>query len=143
MHLSMRKFLISISWLLLTSVLPIEAQSLFPDSVGQKQKYAATIEMKKGYISGICMMANEGEVVKGCLFNEFGISAIDFSYRPTDGKVKLLGVIKMLDKWYIKRVLRRDLALLMQNLRMGKEAYRDEKYKIDYKFTILNDATEE
>ena len=139
----MRRFLISISWLLLSCVLPIKAQSLFPDSVGQKQKYAATIEMKKGYISGICMMVNDGEVVKGCLFNEFGISAIDFAYRLNDGKIELLGVIKMLDKWYVKKVLRRDLARLMQNLRMGKDAYRDEKYKIDYKFTILNDATEE
>lgn len=142
----MQKYLLSIS-LFLLSLLPLSARAqqvaAFPDSIGQKVKYNATIEMKKGYISGICILVNDGTLVKGCLFNEFGISALDFSYQPEKGKVKILSVIKMLDKWYIKKVLRKDLAQLMQNLAKGIPDYQDKKFNIDYHFTVLQDATQE
>lgn len=144
---SIRKFLISTSWLWLAFANPLQAQKVtFPDSIGQKVRYAATIEMKKGYMSGICIMVNDEGLIKGSLFNEFGISALDFTYQPETRKIKLLSVIKMLNKWYIKRVLRKDLAQVMENLRQGKGEYRDERFKIDYKFSLLtenNDATEE
>lgn len=106
-------------------------------------KYNATIEMSKGYVSGVCIMANDGSVIKGSLFNEFGISAIDFTYQPDKKKVKLLSVIKILNKWYIKKVLRKDLVQVMENLSKGIYSYHDKKFKIDYNFSILKDATEE
>lgn len=124
----------------------------YPGLVGSKVRYEATIEMKKGYLSGICVLLNDAGIIKGSLFNEFGISAIDFTYDPKLGKVKLCNVIKMMNKWYIKRVLRKDLAMLMENLQRGVCDYRDEKYKINYQFKVLkdtdmneekNDATEE
>lgn len=74
----MQKYLLSISILLLSFLaLPAMGQKakVFPDSAGQKVKYNATIEMKKGYLSGVCILVNDGEEIKGCLFNEFGISA--------------------------------------------------------------------
>ena len=146
MRLSMQKFLVSISIALLSLLaLPLRAQqeSLFPDSVGSKVKYNATIEMSKGYVSGVCVMVNDEGIIKGSLFNEFGISAIDFTYQPEQRKVKLLSVIKMLNKWYIRKVLRKDLAQVMQNLAQGISSYHDKKFKIDYSFTIFKDATEE
>lgn len=146
MRLSMQKFLVSISIALLSLlVLPLQAQQErhFPDNVGSKVKYNATIEMSKGYVSGVCIMVNDGGVIKGSLFNEFGISAIDFTYQPDKRKVKLLSVIKMLNKWYIKKVLRQDLVQVMENLSKGICSYHDEKFKINYNFTILKDATEE
>ncbi len=115
----------------------------FPDSVGERVKYDATIEMKKGYLSGICILLREEEGVRGCLFNEFGISALDFIYYPDKEKVKLEGVIEMLDKWYIKKVLRKDLTLLMKNLQQGIGSYRDEKFKIKYKFSLLKEDAED
>lgn len=124
----------------------------YPISDGIKVRYEATIEMKKGYLSGICVLLNDAGIIKGSLFNEFGISAIDFSYDPKLRKVKLYNVIQMMNKWYIKRVLRKDLALLMENLEQGISEYRDEKYQINYQFKVLkntgmneekNDATEE
>lgn len=118
-------------------VLPLKAQAVFPNSDGEKVRYNATIEMKKGYMSGICILLGDEGVVKGSLFNEFGISALDFIYQPDKRKVKLLSVIKMLDKWYIKRVLRQDLVQVMERLQEGKGEYRDEKYKINYQFTLL------
>ncbi len=147
----MPKFLVLISFLLLGFSFSSQAQEAnpprqavcYPDSAGSKVKYSATIEMRKGYMSGICILLNDGKEIKGCLFNEFGISALDFIYNPEKKKVKLLSVIKMLNKWYIKKVLKKDLVNVMENLRYGKMTYRDERFKIDYKFTLLEDATEE
>lgn len=144
--LSMQKFLVSISIVLLSLLaLPLHAQQerLFPDSAGSKVRYNATIEMAKGYVSGVCVMVNDEGIIKGSLFNEFGISAIDFTYQPDTKKVKLLSVIKMLNKWYIKKVLRKDLVQVMENLSQGISSYHDKKYKIDYNFTVLKDAAEE
>lgn len=138
------KYSISISLLWLCFHCPIHAQQVadqqpFADSIGSRAKYAATIEMQKGYISGICILASEPDNYRGVIFNEFGITAIEFTYAKK--KVKLENVIKMLDKWYIKRVLRRDLAQVVENLLNGISTYKDKKYNIDYKFTAL-DATE-
>ncbi len=141
----MQRFLLSISIsLLFLLALPLHAQqTFFPDSAGSRMKYNATIEMRKGYLSGICILANDEGIVKGALFNEFGISALDFTYFPKCDKVKLNGVIQILNKWYIKKVLKKDLLQLMKNLQQGIGTYRDEKFKIDYHFTLLKDATEE
>ena len=136
---SMQKFLISISILLFFLLaLPIQAQSLLPDTFGARVKYETTIEMKSGYLSGICVMIKNEKDIKGCLFNEFGISALD----PDRKKIKLDGVIKMLNKWYIKKVLKKNLLQLMDNLQQGICTYHDEKYKINYNFLLLRDATE-
>lgn len=146
----MQRCLVLISFLALSFCsLPLLAQQASPDqeayvdSVGSKMKYAARIEMPKGYISGICVLMTEDGVIKGSMFNEFGISSMDFAYHRGEKKVKFVNVIKMLDKWYVRRVLGRDMAHVINNLLNGISTYRNEKYKIDYKFTILEDATEE
>lgn len=112
----------------------------YPGFEGSKVRYTATIEMQKGYLSGICILLNDAGIIKGSLFNEFGISAIDFTYDPNQRKVKLNHVIQMMNKWYIKRVLRKDLAFLMENLQNGICEYRDEKYKINYQWKVLEDT---
>lgn len=96
--------------------------------------------MKKGYISGICFLSEEGDTIKGSFFNEFGISAFDFTYLRSRQKVKLENVIKMLNKWYIKRVLRKDMVHVLDNLQRGISSYSNEKYHITYKFTKLDDC---
>ena len=146
----MQRYLVLISFLALSFCsLPLLAQQASPDqeayvdSVGSKMKYAARIEMPRGHISGICVLMTEDGVIKGSMFNEFGISSMDFVYHRGEKKVKFVNVIKMLDKWYVRRVLGRDMAHVVNNLLSGISTYRNEKYKIDYKFTILEDATEE
>ena len=126
----MVRFFLSIS-LLFLSCLTLPA-------VAQKRKYAATIEMDKGYVSGICFLSVEGDTVNGSIFNEFGISVLDFTYLRSRQKVRLEHVIKMLDKWYVKRVLRKDLVQVLENLRKGFSSYRNEKYHILYQFTRLD-----
>lgn len=132
----------------LCSVLPISAQDIadqhpLPDSIGSKMKYNATIEMKKGYLSGICILIRDKDGYKGSIFNEFGISVLDFTYQPVTGKVKLENVIQLLDKWYIKRLLKQDLSQVIKNLQKGISIYDNKKYKIHYQFTELEETMEE
>lgn len=132
----------------LCSILPISAQDIadqhpLPDSIGSKMKYNATIEMKKGYLSGICMLIRDKDGYKGSIFNEFGISVLDFTYQPVTGKVKLENVIQLLDKWYIKRLLKQDLSQVIKNLQKGISIYDNKKYKIHYQFTELEETMEE
>lgn len=138
----MRNCLLSIS-LLLLSIMQAQGQTTFPSQDGERTKYAATIEMSKGYLSGICVLLHEGNEIKGCLFNEFGISALEFTYSQAKDKVKLHSVIAMLDKWYIRKVLRKDLRALMHKLQEGKQTYTDERYNINYLFKPLTDDTKE
>ena len=159
----MRKYLLLISILLLSlASLTVQAQDSLivqqaplSDSIGCKTRYATTIELSKGYLSGITIMVREADVYHGVLFNEFGITALEFAYQPQTKKVELIEVIAMLDKWYIRRVLKNDLQHVMENLMKGNPTYKDEKYHISYKFSVMsndenasieegeNDATKE
>ena len=135
MQVSIAKFFLLISLLFLSCLaLPV---------VAQKCKYAAMIETDKGYVSGICFLSEEGDTVKGSIFNEFGISVLDFTYLRSRQKVRLENVIKMLDKWYTKRVLRKDLVQVLENLQRGLSSYRNEKYHILYQFTRLYEKRSE
>lgn len=156
---SIRKFFKSISLcglfsmsllglLSLFPLLPISAQDIadqhpLPDSIGSKMKYNASIEMKKGYLSGICILIRDKDGYKGSIFNEFGISVLDFTYQPVMGKVKLENVIQLLDKWYIKRLLKQDLSQVIKNLQKGISIYDNKKYKIHYQFTEMRETMEE
>ena len=159
----MRKYLLLISILLLSlASLTVQAQDSLivqqaplSDSIGCKTRYATTIELSKGYLSGITIMVREADVYHGVLFNEFGITALESTYQPQTKKVELIEVIAMLDKWYIRRVLKNDLQHVMENLMKGNPTYKDEKYHISYKFSVMsndenasieegeNDATKE
>lgn len=159
----MRKYLLLISILLLSlASLTVQAQDSLivqqaplSDSIGCKTRYATTIELSKGYLSGITIMVREADVYHGVLFNEFGITALEFTYQSQTKKVELIEVIAMLDKWYIRRVLKNDLQHVMENLMKGNPTYKDEKYHISYKFSVMsndenasieegeNDATKE
>lgn len=137
----MRTFLLSASlWL---SVLGAAAQTPYPTADGDRARYTATIEMQRGYLSGVCVLLREGDDVKGCLFNEFGLTALEFTYSTTKNKVKLHSVLPMLDKWYIRRVLRRDLREVMHRLAEGQTAYEDTRYHITYTFTPLTDEAQQ
>lgn len=116
-----------------------KAQAMYPANVGDRMKYTFSIELPKAYLNGICFLHHAPDgVVRGSLFNEFGISAFDFSYYPEKDKVKLHHVIKMMDKWYIRRMLRHDLREVLHGLQQEKDRYTNDKHHISYQFTYLN-----
>ena len=116
----------------------VNAQVCFPSAHGEKAKYSAYIDMPQGYVSGVCVLFNEGTVIQGSLFNEFGITALSFSYDIKKEKIKLYSVVKLMDKWYIKKILKKDLKQLMKCLQKGESVYQNEKYHITYSFSTLN-----
>ena len=130
----LRQTKISLLACLLCSSIAVMAQ--LPQSNGERMRYDVNIEMPKGYISGICVMTYDEDKLKGAVVNEFGVTAMAFTYNERKDKVKLVNVIDMLDKWYIRRVLRSDLREVIHGLRNGNDTYINEKRKIKYQFTI-------
>ena len=137
--LSKRFFIIAI---ISFSFLFAEAQSL-PSDEGERARYSVQIDVKKAYISGICGMLFENGKLKASVVNEFGLSAMDFEYDSRKDKVKIINIIKKLDHWYIKRVLKRDLRILLHNLEQGIYKHENAKYEITYTFQPLQPITEE
>lgn len=119
-------------------------------------RYACRIETSKSFITGILITKVQNENIVGCLVNEFGVSAIDFSFDRNKDKLKLIHVISFLNKWYIKRTLKTDLRFCLHQLfdipLKGKQKYRikqtgdtisilNDKRNIKYTFSPLNPMT--
>lgn len=117
----------------------------FLNNEGDKAKYTVMIDFNKAYISGVGVVARQEQKIVGSVFNEFGVSVLSFSYDTQKGKTKILDTIGFLNKWYIKRVLKRDINSLMNVFDSSGAVYRNEKRNITYTFSPLieqNDTTE-
>lgn len=139
----MKRSLTIFSWcvsLLLSSALSLKAQSLLPSPSGEAARYDAYIELPRGYLSGVCIMRCAGDTLRGSIFNEFGVSAMDFVYDRRKDRVRLLSVMKMMDRWYIRRTLRADLRQLFKSMNAGEGEYRNERRHILYRFTPMVDS---
>lgn len=140
MRRSMHKCFRFISIVLLSSLsCGMAAQNLLPDTLGARKSYQAMITMPKGYVSGVCMMVRDSTGIVGSLFNEFGFSALDFRYHERKDKVEIVHAMALMDKWYIRKVLRNDLRMLLQSLAKGDTLYEDKKYKLTYVFTPMRE----
>lgn len=131
--------LISVTFALVAVSAVNAAERFYPDSAGQTVRCRAMIEMPRGAVSGMCLLRNDTTEVRGCIFNEFGITAFGFTYDTRRGKVKLEELAPMFDKWYIRRTLRSDLRELMRALDAGADGYINEKRKIKYKLIPLDE----
>ena len=58
----------------------VKTDSLYPLKDSAVVKLQTMIEMLHGYISGICILSHQGDNVRGAIFNEFGITAMQFRY---------------------------------------------------------------
>lgn len=143
----MLRHLLSIKCLLVLLLLSVSSelfsQVQFPDKDGERAKYDVKIDIRKAYISGVCMMMKDEGIVKASIVNEFGLSAVDFTYNPSKDKVKILNVMSKMNKWYIRRVLRKDLRNIMHQLPQGIYTYENKKQHIIYTFNPLKDDTKE
>ena len=126
----MRRFLLSVS-LLLAAVFSLDARGvsvvtepvevtsltdatnvsfLFPFAGDESTRYTVAITFKNASFSGICVVKNIGTQIAGTIVNEFGIRAFDFTM--SQDRVKLLTVMKPLDKCLIRKAIARDLKRL-------------------------------
>ncbi len=128
----MRRFLLSISLLLVAvfssdargvSVVtePVEVTSLtdatnvsflFRFDGDESTRYTVAITFKTASFSGICVVKNIGTQIAGTIVNEFGIRAFDFTMNRDRRRVKLLNVMKPIDKCLIRKAIARDLKRL-------------------------------
>jgi len=112
--------------------------SLSAQSEGSR-RYAVNIDIQKAYVSGVCIMKDNEGIVTSSLINEFGVSAAAWQYDSQSHKVKILSLIKQMDRCAIRRTLKKDLSVVMQKLETeeGTVAYENGRYDIRYRFTPL------
>lgn len=113
----MRAFLLFLSSLVALLTFNLRANEV--DSVmhtSPLQKHTFQIETSNGFVSGVLLVSENDENINGSMINEFGVSAIDFSYSKKKQKVKLLSVVSFLNKWYIKQVLKNDIKFCLHIL---------------------------
>ncbi|MBQ6203317.1 MAG: hypothetical protein IJK46_04415 [Prevotella sp.] len=155
----MRRCFLLINLLTLLCLLPCHAQDVADDSIVSSE-YTFLMQARGQELTGICMVsiAPDGNLT-GTIVNEFGIKAFDFLINR--GKVRLVNVMKPLDKWYIKKVLRKDFGFAFRHIPQGKDTTEkkqritfpdngeiivdNDKYKIHYVFTpiAVSDETDQ
>lgn len=151
----MRRCLL-LSSLLLVAVLSLAQNYLLP--LDGRSQYGVAIAARGAEITGVCIVKTDAAGSRGAIVNEFGIHALDFTLSPDRRKVRLLNVMPALDRWYIKKVVRKDLRILFSATQPGTQRARrvitvgadggvtlhNEKFKLKYNLTkINNDETAE
>ena len=143
----MQRLLLFVSIICLTKLFAPSAlaQNTYSEKEGEKCRYSVQIDFGKAYISGIGILAYTDDTILGSVFNEFGVSALSFSYNPQKKKVKILSMAGKLNRWYIKRVIKKDLKKVIKILQEGGTTYNNQKYHITYTFTplVIEDETAE
>ena len=149
----MKAYLRLISLLLLLCQLPCLADAVDTDSAVIKQ-YNLLLQVRGNDISGICVikMVSSSEMI-GTVINEFGLTAFDFEYK--EGKTKLSNLPPFLDKWYIRKILKKDLSFFFANFQLqqntkkrskellfssdGEMILTNNRFNIKYTFTPIID----
>lgn len=82
------------------------------------REYNLFMEIRGREVTGICIINIQPDsTIVGTVVNEFGVKVFDFTY---DGsKAKVFNVIRPLDKWYIRKVLRNDFRFILSNMQSG------------------------
>lgn len=150
----MRRCLL-LSSLLLMAVVAVAADYLLPLDEG-RQQYGVSITARGAEITGVCIVKTDSEGSRGAIVNEFGIHALDFMVSADRRKVKLLNVIAMMDRWYVRRVVKKDLRMLFNATADGEQGsgrtvtvepdgtvtLTNTRYKLKYSLKKLHEATE-
>ena len=152
----MRRCFLLINLLTLLCLLPCRTQEAAGDSIVGSE-YTFFMQARGQEITGICMVSQspDGQTT-GTIVNEFGVKAFDFII--DNGKVRIINVIKPLNRWYIRKVLRKDFGFAFQHIRQGKDitvgkrritfrengdiAIDNDKHKIHYVFIPITASNE-
>ncbi len=122
-----------------------------------RQQYAILISARGMEISGVCIILSDNDGHKGTVVNEFGVHALDFTLSPDRKKLKLHNVVGPANKWLVKRMLKRDLKVLLSAQDTGEYkgkrvvvmeddgtlTLENRKYQLKYSLKALNDDDHE
>lgn len=92
-------------------------ESLRTDSI---HPVSVCIDSGRGGFCGVCVLDRQEDKINGSIFNEFGITALNFEYDFRRGRLKLYDVISFLNKWYIKKIIKSDLTYLLNTAILGR-----------------------
>ena len=108
----------------------VAASMLVQNAAAQSEtiQYGMVMTARGQEVTGVCVIEyGQDSCLVGSVVNEFGVKAFDFMYDK--GKTKVLNVIKPLNKWYICRVLRRDLKIILPEISGKRELTEEQVFK--------------
>lgn len=106
-------------------------------------RYSILIDMNKAYVGGICIIKGDEASLNVSIVNEFGVSIVTFRYEHERGKIKLLDCNKQLRSPFIKKILKKDFKIILNEYmkQYGAEGlpiqHNNLKYKITYNLLPL------
>lgn len=128
-----------------------------PGGDSEVRRWNINLSTPKAAVSGFFLIRDENDSIAGSIINEFGISLADFRFNPVSGKVKFINLTGFLNKWYLKKLLAKDLSLALKRLTTpslsSPKGYdvsvssdtvviHNLKYDITYQFSPLSDETD-
>lgn len=117
---------------------------------GSTVKFKTSVSFQNAQISGILIVKNQNDTIRGAFVNEFGIKA--FTFFATEKEGALLTQIKALNKWYIRKTVLSDLSFIffpegqcrwvesLGELKKTAKIERAVKGKTTGELTIVNDT---
>ncbi len=146
----MKRCLRLISLLLLFCLNPCQAEE-------KTETYHLYMQVRGREFTGIWVMNESSDAgIVGTVINEFGVKAFDFTYNGR--KTQLHHVNAFLDKWYITRILKKDLTFIITNMQdrkdhaekkrqisfldSGEVVVVNSRYRIQYNFTPMSEYDE-
>jgi hypothetical protein len=100
--------------------------------------YRLRIKTPQVEMSGVMMVKYMDNEWRGSLINEFGVKAFDFIVKKQ--KCRLLNTVSLLNRWYIRKTIERDLFFLFGKALQGEvEKGRRITYQPDGFFIITNE----
>lgn len=105
---------------------------------GQESRHYLSINLPKQGFTGVCLAESDSLQIRGTIVNEFGIKALDFVYDKLSDQIRMPYIVKNLDKWYLRKVLKRDLKGILPRLCENSAfIYEGHKRKMTYNFVPL------
>lgn len=99
--------------------------------------WSAQITMPRGSLSGLCVVRVERDSLIGALINEFGVQAFDFHYDRISQKLRLQHLIPPLNRFFLRRVIRRDVRTFAPYFATGRAFVHENRHGIRYEFSPL------
>jgi len=123
-----------------------------PSATLSEYEYNLLLKIRGKEITELCFMSIDScNNIVGTVINEMGIKAFDFTHKK--GKTKVLNVMGPLNKWYIRRLLKKDFSFILTNFlesktitqrkrkivhgTNGEISVSNERFKIYYLFTPM------
>lgn len=101
-----------------------QEQSTPPEST--LRQYVVEMQFRGRQMTMICLINTDADgSLLGTMMSEMGVKVFDFTY--AGGRAKILNVVGPLNRWYIRRVLRKDFTFLLSS--MSQHLHSAEKGK--------------